>query len=207
MATGAITATKATTVLPSDPSTDDYWDLAFEHCKTRLPPKELARVIQISNYDQLKTAIDDLRHKTRQKSTMRMFNRLEPFLQNLQSFQGVIGAAIQSNPSIAALVWGGIKMVLEVNVKRLMLGENSFNYLSGIKLSLRLTNAFEKIASGMCRINQILPRVESYHNLLPLTPELNQAIVNVYEAIVEFCFETIKILRKHPMRLCVLRHD
>lgn len=58
----------------------------------------------------------------------------------------------------------------------------------------------EKIAFGLSEIGQILPRLESYQTHLPHTVQLEKALANVYEAIVEFCFETINILRKHPAR-------
>lgn len=50
----------------------------------------------------------------KQKSVTRAFARIQPFLLNLKSFNGVIDTAIQSNPEVAALCWGGIKFVLEV---------------------------------------------------------------------------------------------
>jgi hypothetical protein len=51
----------------------------------------------------------------------------------------------------------------------------------------------------MADIGQALPRFESYQNLLPQTQSLNEALIGVYEAVVEFCIETIKVLRRHPM--------
>lgn len=168
---------------PSTPPPDigEKWRIAVENCKKKLPPKELTRVVQTKTYDDLNRSIVGLRKTYQQKTVVRALNRIDPFLRNLHSFNSVINTATQSNPDIAALCWGGIKLILE--------------------LSIRLKNAIDTITDGMAQVAQMLPRFESYQNLLPSTPQLTQALINVYEAVVGFCFETILALRENPVRM------
>jgi hypothetical protein len=93
----------------------DKWTPAFERCKAQLSPRETSRILQIGTYEEMKAAIVNLQREYKQKTITRAFARIEPFLQNLRSFNGVIDTAIQANPAISALCWGGIKLVLEVS--------------------------------------------------------------------------------------------
>lgn len=94
------------------------WTAAFERCKSQLTPKELERVVQVRTHGELIDSIKALKKQYQLKKTASALTLIDPFLQNLLSFTGVIDTAIQSNPEIASLCWGGIKLVLEVNMQR-----------------------------------------------------------------------------------------
>lgn len=90
------------------------WQTAFERCRRKLTAKDLANILQINTYDELTQSISVLRKSYKQRTVSRALNRLTPLLSNLQSFHGVIDTTVQANPEIAALIWGGIKLALEV---------------------------------------------------------------------------------------------
>lgn len=41
--------------------------------------------------------------------------RLSPFLESIQQFSGIVETFVSSHPQIAALIWGSIKLVLQVS--------------------------------------------------------------------------------------------
>ncbi|KAI1617986.1 hypothetical protein EDD37DRAFT_676913 [Exophiala viscosa] len=138
----------------------DLWVLAFQKCKARIPEKQLARVLQVQTFEQLKAAVESLQKIQGQRHSLRALKRIDPFLLNIKSFSSAIDTMVQANPNIAALCWGGIKIVLE--------------------LSIRVTKAFERVTEGMSRMGSVLPRVEAYQRLLPSRRELNQAMLDSF---------------------------
>lgn len=59
------------------------------------------------------------------------------------------------------------------------------------KLALRLSGALDKVASGMLDIGKMLPRFEAYQILLPESPRLKVAILELYVSIVQFSLDAI----------------
>lgn len=92
----------------------DIWTATLQRCKSQLPPKDLQNIVQIRSHDQLIKSIGELKQQYQSRKTIRALNFIEPVIQNLRSFNGVIDTAIQSNPDIAALCWGGLKLIIEV---------------------------------------------------------------------------------------------
>lgn len=41
--------------------------------------------------------------------------RISPLLESIQQFAGIVETFVSSNPRIAALVWGSVKLVLQVS--------------------------------------------------------------------------------------------
>lgn len=52
---------------------------------------------------------------------------------------------------------------------------------------------FESIVSMLLELSRSLPRIEAYIQLLP-TPQLHQALRNVYDHFVDFCIAASDIL-------------
>lgn len=80
-----------------------------------------------SSPDVIVAAADAIDIVNRQKSRTRSFGqRYRNIIESLQSFFVVIDTAVSSNPTIPALVWAGVRFVLEVRFVRPM----NFEYLS-----------------------------------------------------------------------------
>lgn len=99
---------------PGKDNNQDIWTATFQRCKSQLSPKDLQNIVQIRSQDQLIESITELKRQYQSSKTIRALNIIEPVIQNLRSFTGVIDTAIQSNPEIASLCWGGLKLVIEV---------------------------------------------------------------------------------------------
>jgi hypothetical protein len=48
------------------------------------------------------------------KKSAKILKHLAPALESIRSFGGIINTAIPANPDVAALMWGGIRLVLDV---------------------------------------------------------------------------------------------
>jgi hypothetical protein len=70
----------------------------------------------VMTYEDLDKAVKGFREKYRNKSISRALDSINPLLNNLRSLNGVVDTMVQSNPEIAALVWGSVKFVLEVTL-------------------------------------------------------------------------------------------
>lgn len=106
---------KALGMATSSEVTND-WQTAFRKCTSQLKPEETIQIFRVTSYEDLQSSIATLEANYRQKRISKVLSRIEPFLSNLRSFQGVVDTAIQAKPDVAALIWGGIKLVLEASV-------------------------------------------------------------------------------------------
>ena len=95
----------------------DDWHTALQECRSRLKPEEIRRIAPVRSYEDLQSSVAILEKDYRKRRISKALSRIEPYLSNLRSFQGVIDTAVQAKPDLAALMWGGIKLVLEVNVE------------------------------------------------------------------------------------------
>ena len=93
------------------------WQTALQECRSQLKPEEIKRMSPVTSYEDLQSSVAVLEKDFRKRQIPKVLSRIEPYLSNLRSFQGVVDSAVQAKPDLAALMWGGIKLVLEVNVK------------------------------------------------------------------------------------------
>lgn len=54
---------------------------------------------------------------------------------------------------------------------------------------------------GFIEVEKILPRWDIYATLLPQSARVSDAIVDVYEAVVLFSVDSIRMLRKSPLSM------
>src|SRR6266699_60638 len=108
-AAGPMGATSASTAASK-------WQEACQRCKGLLDSKDAATILTIPSYQHLKTAVDGMERTYKDKKTAKVLERMTPFLEKIMSFSGVVDTAVQAGPDVGALLWGGIKLVLEVCV-------------------------------------------------------------------------------------------
>lgn len=62
----------------------------------------------------LETLIAPLIVKHKHGAVMKLLMKFGPTLEHIRSFATVVDVAIQSHPNAACLIWGGVKLILEV---------------------------------------------------------------------------------------------
>jgi hypothetical protein len=181
--------------ISTPPNHNNIWQTVFQRCKNQLSTQDLAAIRRVRTYEDLNNAVVGFREKYRKKTISRALEGLEPLMGNLRSFNGVVDTLVQSNPQIAALVWGSIKFALEV----CLLLPYSCQTNTVIQLALRVNGAVERVAAGLKEIGDSLPRLEEYKALFPNAPRVSTSLAELYESIVSFCIFSIKFLKRHPI--------
>ncbi|KAK6348509.1 hypothetical protein TWF718_006299 [Orbilia javanica] len=97
---------------------------SIEDFKLTLNPEDHNTLKNYSNpnAEDVANFVKDLDAKLQQKQKRRKALQSSPFtifIQSLQQFSGIVDTCVQSNPEIAALVWGGVKFVLLVRKRNL----------------------------------------------------------------------------------------
>lgn len=105
--------------------------------------------------------------------------RLCTFLEATQQFSDVVGTFISSNPQIAALVWGGVKMA--------------------ILTASNITSYFDKVTSMIMEIGRSCPTYQQFGQLYPGCIGLQRDLCEYYAAIVQLCTKIIEVSRRPPI--------
>lgn len=107
----------------------------------------------------------------------------------------VIDTCIQSNPKTSALVWGGLKLVIQVSLRIQDWQHYLIAYLLP-KLASEFTQFFDRILRMVERITKAFPDFETYHSLYSGNPRLHQTLVHIYIDILAFWGQISNIFLK-----------
>ncbi|KAF5700342.1 nacht domain-containing protein [Fusarium mundagurra] len=153
---------------------DQILQNAINSFRTVLTPKELAEFENIQSLPDADavlvfTAELDLRRQNQKGKSIA--SRLFPVLQAVHNFTSVIDTLVSSNPTIAALVWGSVKMTMTI-----MLNAASY-YEAFVELCMEL--------------GSICPRFEQYQALFPASERLQEALCTFNACIIQCCRRVI----------------
>jgi hypothetical protein len=98
-------------------SQTEAFDQAFQDFLINLPEKERARYSPCSSADDLLESIqklNDLAKKWQKTRINRAVGGVKAFSDRLQPFFACIDIFIQPNPKYAVIIWGSIRLVLQV---------------------------------------------------------------------------------------------
>lgn len=152
--------------------------------------KSLPPALRYSSFDPLRGSANaadaiaagkDLDSKLASVLDQRHFAKAHPALkkrvEDLQKYAPVIDTFVASNPAVAALVWGSIKLVLQSIVQFL--------------------NPFEKIFDAFRDIANTLPRIEIYQKYAATLPSIEAALGKFHINLVKFFAASLKFLKRH----------
>lgn len=105
-----------------------------------------------------------------------MAPRLHTFLEATQQFSSIVDTFVSSNPTIAALVWGGVK--------------------TAILTASNVTLYFEKVTSMIMTIGKSCPTYQQFGLLYPGCVDLQRALCDYYAAVVQLCIKIIEVSRR-----------
>ncbi|EGX52000.1 hypothetical protein AOL_s00043g734 [Orbilia oligospora ATCC 24927] len=114
-----------------------------------------------------------LQQKQKRRKTLQS-SSFTTFIRAMQQFSGIIDTCVQSNPEIAALVWGGMKFVL-------LAFSNYTKYL-------------EEIVDMCDQMGRLCPQFDRFSKLFPKHKELQSAICDFYAIVVDFFREALLFL-------------
>ncbi|KAH4311933.1 hypothetical protein HBI02_091210 [Parastagonospora nodorum] len=102
-----------------------------------------------------------------------------PVLDYIESFSRTISIFVQSNPEIAALVWGSFFLVVQI--------------------AARFTNILETFLDMVSGMMKLQPRLEGYSAIYGQYPNFVRALSDLFLEYARFALRSLQILRKHPV--------
>lgn len=99
---------------------DQILQNAIDSFRTVLTPEQLAEfdcIQSVPETDAVLVFTAELDLRRQNKKGKSIASRLFPVLQAVHSFTAIIDTFVSSNPTIAALVWGSVKMTMTVSVR------------------------------------------------------------------------------------------
>ncbi|KAG9563865.1 hypothetical protein KCU71_g6443, partial [Aureobasidium melanogenum] len=102
--------------------------------------------------------------------------RISPLLESVQQFSGIVETFVSSNPHIAALVWGSVKLVLQI--------------------ASNFTTYFDKLSALLMTIGKRCPRFQEYQKLYRNSTDLQKVLCDFYSVVVRCCEQAVMMLRR-----------
>ncbi|KAG9849747.1 hypothetical protein KCU98_g2699, partial [Aureobasidium melanogenum] len=102
--------------------------------------------------------------------------RISPLLDSVQQFSGIVETFVSSNPHIAALVWGSVKLVLQI--------------------ASNFTTYFDNLSALLMTIGKRCPKFQEYQKLYRDSTDLQKVLCDFYSVVVRCCEQAIIVLRR-----------
>lgn len=129
-------------------------------------PSLFESVSNISSIHDVYAFTTQLQRDQSKRHGLRNLRRITPYLDRLKQFAGVIEVFVQVKPEILGLIWGPIKLLLQ--------------------MSDNLTKSFDAIVEVMAVIGNKLPLFEAYATLFKESSRVVDVLVLFYKDILDF---------------------
>jgi hypothetical protein len=93
------------------------WKQALDSLEQELDKADLKTIKQTKDFNSLQKSLAAAKKQYKDRLIPRLLDRIDPFLNRLKSFSGVLDTFSQSD-STFTLLWGSLKLVLEVTAKK-----------------------------------------------------------------------------------------
>ncbi|KAK6527448.1 hypothetical protein TWF694_004437 [Orbilia ellipsospora] len=141
----------------------------------------------IPNVANLEALLGEAQHlesnATRNGRSKSQIQKLEPIISQISNFAAIIALCSGADPATTGLVWGSLKVILD--------------------LASRTGDTVEKIVDMLNDLSLSLPRFRLYEQTIPMNKDLETALVDVYAEMLCFCARTIKFFRSNPHKSLV----
>lgn len=88
---------------------------SFQDCLDPAQKAELEAIKAIPDAHAVAWFTHQLDQENAKRKSRCVAARISPLLESVQQFSGVVETFVSSHPQVAALVWGSVKLVLQVN--------------------------------------------------------------------------------------------
>ena len=152
-------------------SASDQINEAFEKAKREFKdglknPSIYAEILQTTTIDQVYDATDKLQDEQAKHGHLRHLAKIEPYLERLRAYTGVLETFVQVKPDILALIWGPIKLLLQ--------------------WSATLKQSFDAIVNTTAKIGEELPRFQEVAHLFSTNDRIKDVLLLFYKDILDF---------------------
>lgn len=140
---------------------------AIQYFKANLKDDALYReILNTTSIQQVYDLTDKLQAEQAKKGHLSYLSKIQPFLQRLNDYAGVIEVFLQAKPEVLALIWGPIKLIIQ--------------WASALKQS------FDAIINTMADIGILLPEFQLVGNLFSQSRHINDVMVLFFRDILDF---------------------
>ncbi|KAI0152566.1 hypothetical protein F4776DRAFT_659492 [Hypoxylon sp. NC0597] len=145
---------------------DEAFKSAKEDFKRSLKNPALYDFSTISSVDDV---LDEARKIERQQAktkTLRGLKRVQPLIDGLKEYSGIIEVFVQAKPDVMSLIWGPLKFILQA--------------------SSSVISAFERVVKVIMDLGMTLPSFKAYTQLFESNPDIRRALCLFYADILDF---------------------
>ncbi|OOQ87200.1 NACHT domain protein [Penicillium brasilianum] len=129
-------------------------------------PSLLKRVSNVKSIDEIYNYTVQLQDDQSKREDMRNLRKIEPYLERLRQYADVIEVFVQAKPEILALIWGPVKLLLQ--------------------MADNLKKPFDAIVEAMTGIGNKLPLFEAYTNMFEASNRIFDVLSLFYKDILDF---------------------
>src|SRR5215471_8655298 len=108
-------------------------------------PTLIAEILKTTCIEDVYDAVDKLQEEQGKRGRLRHLRKIEPYLERLRQYSDVINTFVQAKSDILALIWGPIRLLLQI--------------------SNNLTQSFDAVVNIMADIGEKLPLFKEYTQL------------------------------------------
>lgn len=135
--------------------------------------------------------------KGKNRTLRRCGSYFDSLLELIMLYSGVAETLVSSNPQIAALVWGSVKIVILVctlcTFTNFSVPIAKYAYYQAAH---NLSRAFETLAKMFQTIGSLSPILKKFQELFPESGSLRESLIEYYALVVEFSTEALTFLKK-----------
>ncbi|KAK3294819.1 uncharacterized protein B0H64DRAFT_195872 [Chaetomium fimeti] len=113
---------------------------------------------------------------TRDRRGRSIATRLHSVLQSVREFSAVIDTFVSSNPEIAALIWGSVKLTIQI--------------------ALNFTSYYEAFSNLFMGFASHCPRFAEYQALYPNSVRLQAALCNFHASLIRCCKHAVEAAQR-----------
>lgn len=163
-------------VTPHD-QTQEAFRTVIREFKDKLQDDKLySEILKINSIDEVYDATDQLQKEQAKIGHLRHLAKIEPYLERLRDYSGVIDTFVQAKPDILALIWGPIKLLIQ--------------WTSVLKQS------FDEIINTTAEIGDLLPEFKTVSQLFCHNAQLKDVLVLFFQDILDFYLVALKFFSK-----------
>jgi len=129
-------------------------------------PSLYAEILETTTIDQVYDAADKLQDEQAKHGHLRHLAKIEPYLERLRAYTGVIETFLQAKPEILSLIWGPIKLLLQ--------------------WSGTLKQSFDAIVNATAKIGEVLPQFQEVTRLFSGNDRIKDVLFLFFKDILDF---------------------
>ncbi|KAF6787047.1 ankyrin repeat-containing protein [Colletotrichum sojae] len=169
------TPSSATSPIPPTKELEDAVN-EFRKVLTDDQRSELQKLKTIPDADAVLVFTAQLDRSTTQRNCPNKGTRLISILQFVRESSVIIDTFVSSHPEIAALVWGGVKLTIQV--------------------VLNFTSYYERVSDLFMQLAKDCPRFAEYQALFPNSAEVQKAICDFNASIIRCCKHMVEAVQR-----------